>query len=53
MTWVIVGESTSGETIYGRVDDDGLIRVTCIAEYPDLAAWVAEGNTPEPWLPAE
>lgn len=48
MKWVIVDTSQS-ETIYGRVDDDGLIRVTCIAEHPEFAAWVAAGNSPEPW----
>ena len=53
MTWVIVGEDRHGETIYGRLDEDGLIRVTCSAEHPEFAAWLAEGNTPEPWPPAE
>jgi len=38
-----------GETqIYARVDEDGLIRLTCTAEYPQFKAWVAEGNTPLP-----
>jgi hypothetical protein len=38
-----------GETqIYARVDEDGLIRLTCTAEYPEFKAWVAEGNTPLP-----
>lgn len=46
MKWVVV--QTIGEkTIYGRVDDDGLMRVTCIAEHPELQEWIAEGNTPE------
>jgi len=34
--------------IYARVDDDGLVRVTCGAEYPPLLEWIAAGNTPEP-----
>ena len=34
--------------IYARVDDDGLVRVTCNANNPDFLEWVAEGNTPEP-----
>jgi hypothetical protein len=38
-----------GETqIYARVDEDGLIRLTCTADYPEFKAWVAEGNTPLP-----
>ena len=38
-----------GETqIYARVDEDGLIRLTCTADYPEFKAWVAKGNTPEP-----
>ena len=53
MRWVTIGDNRMGEPIYGRLDDDGLMRVTCIAEHPEFAAWVAEGNTPEPWPPAE
>jgi hypothetical protein len=45
MRWVIVDDSD--QTIYGRIDDDGLIRVTCIAEHPEFAEWVAAGNEPE------
>jgi len=38
-----------GETqIYARVDEDGLIRLTCTAEYPEFKEWIAEGNTPLP-----
>ena len=48
MTWVIVDDSGS-ETIYGRIDDDGLMRVTCIAEHPEFAQWQAAGNVPQPW----
>lgn len=46
MKWVIVNDSGE-QTIYGRIDDDGLMRVTCVAEHPEFAAWVAEGGTPE------
>lgn len=53
MTWVSLGNNSDGVQIFARVDDDGLIRVTCIAEHPEFAAWVADGNTPEPWPPAE
>jgi hypothetical protein len=34
--------------IYARIDDDGLCRMTCIAENPEFQAWLAEGNTPQP-----
>lgn len=43
-----------GETqIYARVDADGLIRLTCTADYPEFKAWLAEGNTPLPADEAE
>lgn len=48
MTWVIVNDSGE-QTIYGRIDDDGLMRVTCVAEHPEFVRWLAEGNQPEPW----
>jgi len=50
MRWVIVN-SSENNNIYGRVDDDGLIRVTCIEAHPEFQEWLAEGNTPEPWQP--
>lgn len=34
--------------IYARFDDDGKCRLTCIADYPEFVAWLAEGNTPLP-----
>lgn len=46
MKWVIVNDSGE-QTIYGRIDDDGLMRVTCIAEHPEFQAWLAAGNEPE------
>ena len=51
MTWVILGETINGETLFGRIDEDGDMRVTAIADNPELVAWVAEGNTPEPYTP--
>jgi hypothetical protein len=53
MTWVSLGLNEDGVEIFGRIDDDGLMRVTCIAEHPELVAWIEDGNTPEPWPPAE
>jgi hypothetical protein len=46
MRWVIVDDSRE-QIIYGRVDDDGLMRVTCVAEHPEFAEWVAAGGVPE------
>ena len=32
MTWVILGETINGDTLYGRIDEDGLMRVTAVAD---------------------
>jgi hypothetical protein len=34
--------------IYARIDEDGLCRLTCTADYQAYLEWLAEGNTPEP-----
>lgn len=48
MRWVqLPATPVSDTTIYGRIDDDGLMRVTCVAEHPEFQAWLAEGNQPE------
>jgi hypothetical protein len=48
MKWVILGELSMSEgKLFGRIDEDGLMRVTAIEEHPELQAWLAEGNTPE------
>jgi hypothetical protein len=36
------------QQIYARIDDDGKCRLTCTAAYPELQAWLAEGNVPLP-----
>jgi hypothetical protein len=46
MTWVIV-KNDDEQTVFGRIDDDGLMRVTCVAEHPEFVEWLAEGNEPE------
>jgi hypothetical protein len=38
MTYIELGENEQGVMIYGRVDDDGLMRVTCTVENPDYHA---------------
>jgi hypothetical protein len=52
MKWVII-DNSGEQIIYGRLDDDGLIRVTCIAEHPEYQAWVEEGNTAKTYKPAK
>lgn len=36
------------EQIVGRIDDDGVMRITCSENDEAYLAWVAEGNTPLP-----
>ena len=45
MKWVVIGQLDSGADLYGRIDEDGLMRVTAVWEYPELQQWLAEGNT--------
>lgn len=47
MTYKILNTEATSKKIYGRVDDDGKIRLTCNANYPPFQEWLAEGNTPE------
>ena len=50
MRWVKIGKSpTSNEDVFGCLDDDNLIRVTCLSNHPEYLAWLAEGNTAEEW----
>lgn len=37
-----------GVTIYARIDDDGLCRLTCTEDYPEFKAWLEAGNEPLP-----
>jgi hypothetical protein len=37
-----------GKTIYARIDDDGLCRLTCTEDYPEFKAWIDAGNEPTP-----
>jgi hypothetical protein len=34
------GVNDEGKTIYARVDEDGLIRYTCVEADPDYQAWL-------------
>jgi hypothetical protein len=48
MTFKILTANEEGQTIYARIDDDGLCRLTCTADYPEFKAWLEEGNEPLP-----
>ena len=39
MRWVKLNTIESEEQIYGRIDDDGKMRVTCVLEHPELQEW--------------
>jgi len=39
---------SEGVTIYARIDDDGLCRLTCTEDHPPFQEWLAEGNEPLP-----
>lgn len=40
MTYIELGVNDFGIMIYGRIDDDGLMRVTCTEDNPDYQAWL-------------
>lgn len=56
MNYQIFHTNDSGEIIYARIDDDGLIRLTCNSDHPPFQEWLAAGNTPlpadtvDPWI---
>ena len=48
MTYKNYSTDINGNTIYCRVDDDGLVRLTCSADDADFKKWIEEGNEPLP-----
>jgi hypothetical protein len=48
MIFKIYSTNMDGQVIYARIDDDGLCRLTCTADYPEFQAWLAEGHEPLP-----
>ncbi len=56
MTYYTMLDSITGQTVVIRLDGNVM---TSFTENPDNAdwrayeEWLAEGNTPEPWPPAE
>lgn len=50
MIWQEHSTTIQGDTVYAKVDDDGLIRITAVRGYPELdayLAWVEAGNNPD------
>lgn len=45
MIFKILTINEEGQTIYARIDDDGLCRLTCTAEYPEFQAYIAAGGS--------
>ena len=49
MKYEYLHDTLEGAKIYGRIDDDGLMRVTCTEDDKDYQAWLnpkAEQSTP-------
>lgn len=34
------GQNSNGDKLFARVDEDGLIRMTCIEDNPEYQAWL-------------
>lgn len=50
MRWVKIAKTLPDDIqIYGRIDDDGLMRVTASENNVEYLAWVEEGNVAEEW----
>lgn len=45
---MLAKRNETDEQIYARIDDDGLCRLTCTADYPEFKAWIEMGNEPLP-----
>jgi hypothetical protein len=48
MIYKLLHKNMDDVQIVGRIDDDGLCRLTCTEFDQAYLEWVAEGNTPEP-----
>lgn len=47
------GKTTSGETIFAKVEEDGLVRVTAVEGYPELDEYLASKKTTKAKAPVE
>jgi len=47
MIYKVLTTNEDGKTIYARIDDDGLCKLTCTEDYPEFKEWIAEGNQPK------
>jgi hypothetical protein len=43
MIYKIINQTEEG-TVFGRIDDDGLCRVTCVAENPEFQEYLNNGG---------
>ena len=48
MIFKILTTNDAGQTIYARIDDDNLCRLTCTEDYPEFKSWIEQGNQPLP-----
>jgi hypothetical protein len=48
MTYKLLRTNEDGIKIYGRIDDDGIMRTSCLEFDQAYLKWVEEGNTPLP-----
>jgi hypothetical protein len=46
MIYKILTINEDGQTIYARIDDDGLCRLTCTEDYPEFKTWIEQGGVP-------
>ena len=40
MKYELIGQNDAGQNIYGRIDDDGIMRVSCVETDPDYLRWL-------------
>lgn len=48
MRYEYLHDTLQGVKIYGRIDDDGLMRITCTADNPEYQAWLNQDETSTP-----
>jgi hypothetical protein len=47
MIWVKLPQIDPKIELFGRIDNDGLMRVTAVREHPELLEWIEENGEPE------